>query len=197
MKPSIIASASAAVFLLSGCGDNRTDLQRVKESSLEGYNALTVGQTMDNYKGCAADTQQWTSFTSDNGKDIVMFTCRSVDFMAISQNLVALFDKGIRLAGAVPREAMDLEDASYVFQFSMAKDKKTFNFEYSGIRLTWRDGKVYEEDNQLFNYYTMFYNNTTPLTPIFELPESSRVEAYNNACIKTAITFAERHLYAR
>ncbi|MDP8171163.1 lipoprotein [Pasteurella skyensis] len=69
MKKFILIAGMTA--FLTACNVN--DIDTVKNGILELNKTLTVGEAIDNYKGCKS--VKWESFKADNGTKIVQATC--------------------------------------------------------------------------------------------------------------------------
>jgi len=62
-----------ATLMISGC--NSSNIDKVKNGIMDFDKSITVSQAFDNWKSCS--NSKWSEFTTDNGKNIVEFTCDS------------------------------------------------------------------------------------------------------------------------
>lgn len=129
--------------MLCSCGTNPEDL--VKSGTLQIDPSVTVGDALNEYQYFG--NKKWESFQDTQKRQIVEF------------NGVLNFDKfaGIELQGMqltadmLKKAKQKLGDMklTYVAQFAVSKDGKTFNLKYSGIKMagTNKDtGKKGEQD---------------------------------------------------
>lgn len=173
MKNRLTLALLSSTLLLTACGDN---IDIVKGGTLNNYGALTVGQALDNYKACVPKTQKWENLKTENGMEIVQFTCQSSNFMEMSSRLMRKYANDESPTGLEKLDNVDIADAIFQFQFSIMKNKEEFKLEYSGITLVWPDGKKFStSDDEL---YDRFYNNIDDFEEIFKLPEHMHILAF-------------------
>ena len=177
--PCVMAGA-----LLTGCSDN---IDMVKGGTLNGYESLTVGEALDKSNVCVPQSQKWEKFETSNGMEIVQFTCQSSEFIEISERLVRKYANDETPTGEERLNDVDLDDAIFTFQFSIAKDGEHFKLERSGCELVWHDGKKYFEPNG--DLYDKFYNNETLFDDILKLPDQMQTVAYQQLDAQMEVLF--------
>lgn len=173
------------IFLVTACSDN---IDRVKGGTLDNYPSLTVGQALDNYKGCVPKSQKWKKFTTDNGMEIVEFSCHATDYMELSDRLVRKYANDETSSGLKKLDNVDLESATLEFQFSISKDSDRFQLEYSGYTLIWPDGKKYSSSND--NLYDYCYNNKSIFDEISKLPTNMQDIGYRQLDAESELMFS-------
>lgn len=165
MKFKTVASILVGTSLLAACGSN---VDTVKDGILKGYESLTVGQALDNYRNCTPGTQKWTEFETENGMNIVQFSCQDSTIMAASDRLSKKYAKDKSKQGQRMLNIVALSDAQNVFQFSLHKSGDGFELQYSGTTLTWKDNKTHsEKDGDLFD---TFYKNEDVMSQVESVP---------------------------
>lgn len=122
------------VLLVSGCfGGGNVEL--VKNGVFDDYKSMTVGKAMDNWKEC--DEKEWTEFESENGTNIVEFTCINTEMSNIADIKNAYSNNKDKLS------SVDIISMTTSIQFTINVDD-TFELSYAGSTYTWNDGKKYE-----------------------------------------------------
>ena len=148
-------------------------IETVKDGILNGYESLTVGQILDNYRYCTPGSQKWTLFETANGKKIVQFTCQDSLLLEASDRLMRKYANDETPLGIKKLDATSLADAQNIFQFSLHKDGEGFELSYSGTLLTWKDNKKSEEgNNKLFD---TFYENEDVLSQLANVPDGFKL----------------------
>ena len=143
-------------------------IDTVKDGILNGYESLTVGQALDNYRYCTPGTQKWTLFETENGKKIVQFTCQASTFMESANRLMRKYANDETPQGIEKLDNVSLADAQNIFQFSLHKDGEGFELSYSGTLLKWKDNKKSEQrGDQLFD---TFYKNEDIMSQLVNVP---------------------------
>lgn len=166
MKLKSIALISISTALLTACGGGGIDT--VKDGIINGYESLTVGQALDNYRYCTPGSQKWSSFKTENGMEIVQFTCQDSSLLESANRLMRKYANDETPLGIKKLDSVSLADAQNIFQFSLHKDGDGFELRYSGTLFTWKDNKKSEEsNNQLFD---TFYKNEDLMSQITNVP---------------------------
>lgn len=126
--------------LLAGCGKNNIDL--VKDNVHKEFsNAISIGQAFDNFRGCKPKTQKWTSFTTDNGMQIVEFECVAQDLLDMATQARQDYFERYSRASIEKNRRLAISNVRYLVQFAIAKDKESFDIQTSGIEYVWDDGR--------------------------------------------------------
>jgi hypothetical protein len=115
--------------ILSGCGSNPEDA--VKSGTLQIDPSVTVGDALNEYQYFG--TKKWGSFKDTQKRQIVEFN-GLLDFDKFAGSEL----QGMQLTADMLKKAKQkLGDGklTYVAQFAVSKDGKTFNLKYSGIKI--------------------------------------------------------------
>ena len=129
--------------MLYGCGTNSED--SVKSGTLQIDPSVTVGDALNGYQYFG--NKKWESFQDSQKRQIVEFN-GAVDYDKFAGSEL----QGMQLTTDMVKKAKQkLGDMkiTYVAQFAVSKDGKTFNLKYSGIKMagTNKDtGKKGEQD---------------------------------------------------
>lgn len=153
MQYKTLFCAVASTLLLSACSN---EIDSVKDGTLNGYPAISIGQTLDKFEGCTPKTQKWEFFETSNGKQVVQFTCQAKDLLNVSEAVLEEWANHPEMDKY--KHEMDYENADYKFQFILNKNKDTFEVGYSGISIKWKDGSYFELPND-DDLYERFYEN--------------------------------------
>ncbi len=134
--------------LLAGCGKNNIDL--VKDNIHKEFsNAISIGQAFDNFQGCKPKTQKWTSFTTDNGMQIVEFECVAQDLLDLATQARQNYFERYPRASIEKKRHLAISNIRYLVQFVIAKDKESFDVQASALEYVWDDGrKFYTGQNE-------------------------------------------------
>ncbi|MBO8415334.1 MAG: hypothetical protein IAB19_03010 [Proteobacteria bacterium] len=169
--------AGTCVSAQAGLGDllNNSTIEMVKKGVLTDYSdAVTVGNVLDRYSRCKPGTTKWENFESEQGRNIVEFSCSLVDedrdalksdsVVMSSISMLALTcipaDQAKQLseaevyaaAGSLAQKAVDFKDLQFDVQFSVSKVKEdSFSVQYVGFNTIYPDGTdsdipLYHED---------------------------------------------------
>jgi hypothetical protein len=73
---------------ISGCGSN---VDKIKDGVMDFDKSITVSQAFDNWKSCK--NSKWSEFLTDNGKNMVEFSCEAVDYQPYMNQVKETFAK--------------------------------------------------------------------------------------------------------
>ncbi len=127
---------------------SRSDIDVVKSGVLEISKTLTVGQALDNWRGCENST--WESFTASNGVRVVEFVChrKLAEHMQKFQKLISEINiKDVVNEQTLANGFLDIVASIYIIQFTVNVDD-TFQVDNLQKRTVWADGTIYERPIQ-------------------------------------------------
>lgn len=140
--------AMVALFVFDGCGGNTS---MVKNSFLEGYESLTIGEAFDNYK--YFKSTEWTEFTADNGTKVVQVDCvGDYDEFKKQADIEAGNDKAMKMM-------VGLADLGFyrkvVVQFTINHDD---SFEVSNVQATTKLGTMNLNEQEITKFFDSLYS---------------------------------------
>ena len=153
-------------LLLAGC--SKTDpIMLVKNGTLDFDKSVTVGNALDNYKYFS--NQSWRSFVDDQKRTVVEFTAL-FDY----NKFVGAEIEGITITDAMLTRAkakLGELTLTYLVQFKIAADGKSFELAYSATKMTGRSketGKLTDGDmpDKDLSPLSLIYNNKPALAPL-------------------------------
>ena len=184
----LIPSLSAAQWF------GTDNVSMVKEGTFNNYKQSTIGVALDRWKQCDVGTN-WTAFETDNGRNIVEYTCTSLEpknvASSATRNALLGFDdatiKNVEAQLCLPQNARGLEcgvtvekiinalnpdkPLKFFMQFTINVDD-TFDADYIGVELQGVQMDLLDPDvgigASLDDFLGIIYSNSTFPTAVFE-----------------------------
>lgn len=129
------------VSILSSCTSSDQDkINSVKNGIMDGHKAITVGQAFDKWSGCKAKTQNWLLTKTDNGTNLVTFTCNSnLEVFEKAYDVIVGNENG----GQENAKYVDLQSIGYKAIWVLNKDD-SFELKNVVLNFVWNDDKAVE-----------------------------------------------------
>jgi hypothetical protein len=131
------------ILLLASCSSSNID--KVKDGTMEFNETTTIGNVLDNYKICS--NTEWSEFKTDIGEEVVSFICK--------QDIIrdAINNSNIKIK---------LTSVKETFQFVLNINDDNFYLDNVHKEFEWEDGKkaINSEDKMQRMKYA--YDNKSP-----------------------------------
>lgn len=128
-------------FLLSGCEGMQSDMNLVKNGTMNFNETTTVGKALDNWEDCTDG--KWDEFETDNGIKVVEFKCSFKSSIEALPYLKEVALKSKMSSKDRLNRDLNIKRQSYIFQFTLNQDD-TFQIDNVQAKTVWNDGFIYE-----------------------------------------------------
>ncbi|RUO30388.1 hypothetical protein [Aliidiomarina soli] len=142
------------ILALTGCV---SDTDFVKNGTMDFNGTITVGEALDSWKSC--ERREWEEFETDNGVQVVQFSCQHKIDQFISRTKSLLPENELEDA-----DHLDIDSNLQIFQFTINRDQ-TFQIDNVQIRTTWADGTSFEDSQEPVEQLQTAYANQLNFDP--------------------------------